>query len=181
MPVSFDSLKIGEKYDRPYLSELWGYKGHQAISRGVITPSGTNIIILFVTKEKQAALTQYNDYIDGNHLHWEGEQKHSSDNRIIQAGSISDRIHLFYRDIHHTPFKYYGEISLHQYELRTTEPSKFIFSIGSDEVFIDVIDDLEKHKTELSSLDQTEKESVVKSRIGQGAFRDGLIEIWGSC
>jgi len=52
---NFDSLKIGQEYDRPYLAELWGYKGFQAISKGVVTPANTNTIILFVTKEKQEA------------------------------------------------------------------------------------------------------------------------------
>jgi putative restriction endonuclease len=55
MSVSFAKLRIGSKYERPHLANLWGYKGFQAISRGVVTPSGTNFIILFVTKEKQEA------------------------------------------------------------------------------------------------------------------------------
>jgi putative restriction endonuclease len=68
----------------------------QAISRGVVTPSGTKYIILFVTKQKQEAPTQYNDYLDGDLLHWEGEEKHSSDTRVIHAKSANDEIHLFY-------------------------------------------------------------------------------------
>lgn len=182
MPTYFENLSVGKKYERPYLAKIWGYKGFQAISRGVITPSGTNIIILFVTREKQAALPQYHDYIDGNLLYWEGEKKHSSDSRIIQAHSNGDSVHLFYRDIHHTPFTYYGEISLNKYELHTSEPSKFIFSIGSlRQSQPDLIDEIEDHKYEFQSLDQTEKESVVKSRIGQGIFRDGVINLWSSC
>ena len=69
MDVSFEQLKVGEKYSRPVLTELWGYKGTAAISRGVVTPAGSNIIILFVTKEKQESFPQYNDYIDGNIVH----------------------------------------------------------------------------------------------------------------
>lgn len=69
MPVSLEKLKIGQEYERPYLADIWGYKGFQAISRGVVTPSGTKYIILFVTKQKQEALTQYNDYLDGELLH----------------------------------------------------------------------------------------------------------------
>tara|TARA_R110001599_G_scaffold246726_2_gene446772 strand:+ start:5369 stop:5575 length:207 start_codon:yes stop_codon:yes gene_type:complete len=51
--ISFEKLTVGQKYERPYLSELWGYKGHQAISSGSVMPAGTNYIILFITKEKQ--------------------------------------------------------------------------------------------------------------------------------
>lgn len=181
MPVSFQNLNIGQVYDRPYLADIWGYKGFQAISRGVVTPAGTNYIILFVTKEKQDALTQYNDYLGGDLLHWEGEAKHTSDNRVINAKSANDEIHLFYRDIHHSPFIYYGEIFVKQYKLLSTGPSQFIFQVGQGYQAPDLIDDIETHKEEYRSLGNTEKDSIIKSRIGQGVFRDGVVELWGSC
>ena len=129
MDISFKKLKSGEEYERTFLADLWGYKGHQAISRGVVTPAGTEKIILFVTKEKQSSSTQYNDYIKDNSLFWEGEDKHGSDNRIINSRKEKDEIHLFYRDIHHTPFVYYGEIFLTEYKLFSSQPSQFSFSL----------------------------------------------------
>lgn len=181
MSVSFDNIQIGREYERPFLANLWGYKGFQAISRGVVTPSGTNYIILFVTKEKQEALTQYNDYLDDDILHWEGEEKHSSDARIINSSNTNDEIHLFYRDIHHSPFVYYGKIFLKGYKQYADRPSQFTFSVGKRYELPDVIDDIESHQHELKALDKTDQESVVKSRIGQGIFRDGLIKLWGGC
>jgi hypothetical protein len=129
MDISFKKLKSGEEYERTFLADLWGYKGHQAISRGVVTPAGSEKIILFVTKEKQSSSTQYNDYIKDNSLFWEGEDKHGSDNRIINSRKEKDEIHLFYRDIHHTPFVYYGEIFLTKYKLFSSQPSQFSFSL----------------------------------------------------
>lgn len=181
MPVSFEKLKIGEEYDRPYLADIWGYKGFQAISRGVVTPSGSNYIILFVTKEKQKALTQYNDYLDGGLLHWEGEEKHSSDSRVINAVSANVEIHLFYRDIHHAPFIYYGQVFLKEHKLRRTEPSQFVFKIGEYDHSPDLLDDIASHQNEYKSLNQTEKDSIVKSRIGQGLYRERVVELWGRC
>ena len=181
MRVSFEKLKIGQEYERPYLADIWGYKGFQAISRGVVTPSGTNFIVLFVTKQKQEALTQYSDYLDGDLLHWEGEQKHSSDGRVINAESANDEIHLFYRDIHHTPFVYYGRIHLIKHRLLNESPSQFVFSVGHKFQDPNIFDDIESHQIEYKSLDQTEKDSIIKSRIGQGLFRDGVVELWGSC
>ncbi len=181
MLVSFEKLNIGQKYERPYLADIWGYKGFQAISRGVVTPAGTNYIILFVTKEKQEVLTQYNDYLDGDLLHWEGEEKHLSDGRVVNAKSVNDEIHLFYREIHHSPFVYYGEIFLKEHTLRTTEPSLFVFTVSQEVRSPDIFDDIESHKDDYKSFDQTEKDSIVKSRIGQGLFRDGVVELWGSC
>lgn len=181
MDVSFENLRIGQAYDRPYLAELWGYEGYQAISRGVITPSGTHYIILFVTKEKQEALTQYNDYIEGDELHWEGEEKHRNDDRIINASKANDGIHLFYRDIHHSPFVYWGEIVLKEYKKFIDRPSQFVFSLDDSEESPDVIDDLKTHQQEFNSLEQTEKDAITKSRLGQGIFRKRLIELWGGC
>ena len=129
MIISFEKLKIGHEYERPLLADLWGYKGHQAISRGVVTPVGTEKIILFVTKDKQSSSIQYNDYIKDNSLFWEGEDKHGSDNRIINSRKEKDEIHLFYRDIHHAPFIYYGEIFLKEYKLFSNQPSQFSFSL----------------------------------------------------
>jgi putative restriction endonuclease len=142
MTVSFDSLKIGHEYERPFLANLWGYKSFHAISRGVITPSGSNFIILFVTKEKQEALTQYRDYLDDMYLHWEGEEKHSSDGRIIGTLKTEDEIHLFYREIHHSPFIYHGRIYLEKYEEFTDRPSQFVFLLGNHEIIPDPLDDI---------------------------------------
>ena len=181
MAVGFEKLQVGQEYDRPFLADLWGYMGFQAISRGVVTPSGTNFIVLFVTKEKQESLTQYNDYIDGNNLHWEGEEKHTSDSRVINAQSVKDEIHLFYRDIHHSPFVYHGKIFLKDYKILTDRPSKFLFSIEESVALPDLFDDITSHQQEYRTLEKTEQESIVKSRIGQGIFRDRLIKFWGGC
>lgn len=181
MSVSFDKIQMGRGYERPFLANLWGYKGFQAISRGVVTPSGTHYVILFVTKEKQEALTQYDDYLDGDILHWEGEEKHSSDARIINSSNTNDEIHLFYRDIHHSPFIYYGKIFLKDYQAHADRPSQFTFSVGKRQKSLDLIDDIEAHQNDFKTLDKTEQESIVKSRIGQGIFRDGLIKLWGGC
>lgn len=123
----FKSLVIGKRYLRPELAKLWGYNGHQGFSKGVFTPSNSKVIILFVTYIKQGSQTQYNDYISGDYLYWEGEAKHRSDKRIAEAHLNGEEIHVFYRDIHHTPFQYYGEVKIIRSEIKESEPSSFIF------------------------------------------------------
>lgn len=182
MPVSFENLIVGTEYDRPQLAKIWGYKGFQAISRGVVTPGNTKYIILFVTEEKQESLTQYNDFLVGSRLHWEGEKKHGSDSRIISANFGPDQIHLFHRKRHHSPFTYFGRIYLEQHHLREDAPSQFIFylsvksGIGEDEASY-----LLNSEYNDSDPKRTEKAAIRSSRIGQGVFRDGLFRIWGSC
>ena len=131
--VTFDRITLGEQYDRPELAALWGYQDWHAIGRGVITPAGQNVVLLFVTKEKQEALTQYQDHFEGDHLHWEGETNHGNDSRIVGAESAGDEIHLFYRDRHHSPFTYYGQIHLLSHDQQSPEPSLFVFITGKAE------------------------------------------------
>lgn len=126
--VAFNKVTIGLEYDRIYLAKLWDYRDWHAIGRGVVTPSRDNKIILFITKVKQKALTQYLDYFEDDLLYMEGESNHASDTRIVNSVNANDEIHLFYREIHHTPFTYYGRIYLATYILFPDVPSKFVFS-----------------------------------------------------
>ncbi len=140
MPVSFEKLLIGAEYDRPYLAEKWGYSGYQALAKGIVTPSHTPYIILFVTEEKQAFQTQYKDCLINNILKMDGETSHTADQRITHAESAGDEIHLFHRLRHHSPFIYYGKVHLINYKLNATKPSRFIFSICDKPNVIDEFD-----------------------------------------
>lgn len=130
MKISLDSLVIGQEYDRPFLANLWGYRDWHAIGRGIVTPKGHDLIILFVTQDKQESLTQYEDGFVGSQLVMEGEIGHKTDKRIIESKSGSDCIYLFFRMRHHMPFTYYGEVFLESYRLRSTEPSIFYFNLA---------------------------------------------------
>ncbi|MCK5468718.1 MAG: HNH endonuclease [Cyclobacteriaceae bacterium] len=103
------------------------------------------------------------------------------DQRIIDAAKNNDEIHLFFRDVHHSPFIYHGQIQLQDYQVNDLAASEFIFRIGGAKHLPDILEDIELHKIEFKTLDKTEQESVVKSRIGQGAFRENLIKLWGCC
>ncbi len=181
MPVTFKDLEFGQSYERPFLAKLWEYQSFHAISKGVVTPADTKYIILFVTKDKQRALPQYNDYIDGNMLFWEGEEKHSSDKRIVEANNNQDEIHLFYRDTHHSPFVYFGRVLLTDFQLRENVPSEFVFRIETLSSEIDAFKEVREHAGEYKTLDKTEQEQIVVSRLGQGNFRRNVIRLWGSC
>jgi len=61
------------KNTRPDPAKLWGYAGYEAISRGAVTPHNTPYIILFINREKQEFLTQYEDQLVNGILEMEGE------------------------------------------------------------------------------------------------------------
>lgn len=130
--INFTNIKVGERYDRKYLAKKWGYKKENGISRGIVTPKGQNIIVLFVTKEKQASLPQYNDYFDEKNkvLVMDGEEAHRNDRRLIESYKNKDNIYLFYREKHNMSFEYKGIIYLKGYQINVTKPSKFLFSVS---------------------------------------------------
>ena len=124
MPIDFTNIRLGGRYDRPALAQLWGYESYEAISRGVVTQKGNPNIVLFVTRIKQRSSTPYSDYLSGDHLFWEGEEGHQSDDRIARASTDGRAVHLFYREIHHIPFEYKGTINLTELHPETEKPSQ---------------------------------------------------------
>lgn len=178
--MAFDAstLEVGRLYTRPQLAELWGYEGFQALARGVFTPSGQDNIVLFVTRQKQDSLTQYDDFISGDRLHWEGEKGHGTDDRLAKSPTTGERVHLFFRDIHHTPFRYYGELQLLEFIQRTESPSKFVFQLLHD---LSAEDDIKRFEADVEQLDITEREAVIQARRGQGRFRADLLDLWKGC
>jgi len=160
------------------LARLWGYKSYEAISRGVVTQKGIPDIVLFVTRIKQRSSTPYSDYLSGDQLFWEGEEQHQSDSRIVSASQDGKAVHLFYREIHHTPFEYKGQVELTELHPETERPSRFVFRLLHDQ---SAVDDLETHARDVNVAPDTEREAIAKARLGQGKFRKALLEEWKGC
>lgn len=129
MPVNFKELTVEATYDRPELARLWGYEGHQAISRGIITPTDAPYIVLFITDEKQDFQVQYQNSFENGILKIEGESSHTADLRIVDAEGVGEEIHFFFRRKHHQPFTYEGRLFLSNYQLLTNSPSRFEFTV----------------------------------------------------
>jgi putative restriction endonuclease len=178
MAFDISLVERGRLYTRPELADIWGYRTYHALARGVVTPRESGCILLFVTREKQESLTQYRDFISADRLHWEGEVGHQNDDRIARSHESGEEIHLFYRDIHHTPFRYHGQVLITRFERRTDDPSRFVFQLVHD---LGPADDLASRAQDLVALDETERETVTKARVGQGRFRDELLEYWRGC
>lgn len=177
-------LTVGQAYERKTIASLLGYADFRAIAKGVVTPSGSNLIILFVTKEKQASLTQYRDFIDSGFLFWEGESRHGTDERIGKAAENEDEIVLFFRNRHHSPFIYMGQVFLTEFVNRFDKPSEFIFSLTPAEVSAAktvTYETIDQSSSEFIALHETDREQLTTVRVGQNNFRKNLIKIWGKC
>jgi len=185
-----EPLEIGKSYDRPILARLWGLAGFEAISRGVYTPAGQKLIILFVTREKQDCLTQYRDFLQDNVLFWEGEKGHGSDSRILQASQAGEEIHLFYRERHHSPFTYHGRTILLRCNRYTDRPSAFEFDVvllaaalAPAETMQVAEDPADYAVISEAGMNGIDRMAVAKHRgIAQRIFRGNLLRLWsGSC
>jgi putative restriction endonuclease len=131
MPVSFDALKAGEKYSRRQLADTWGYRGLEAISRGVVTPAADNKIVLFVTRSKRPGDIQYRDDLVGNVLLWEGPNDHFAEDQILNHIARGDEIHVFYREEHADPCTYVGPMILYCGQRFTGRTSRFVFQAAA--------------------------------------------------
>lgn len=130
MPVSFKSLKPGHAYSRNELAKTWNYKSFHAIARGIVTPQADNKIIIFITEEKQSSARQYKDKLDGNILQTEGPDDHFAEDRIANAASAGEEIHIFHRKRHHSDFTYLGKANLSKLERKAKGPSHFEYSLA---------------------------------------------------
>ena len=129
--VETSSCRInkGATYSRQELAELWGYASFHAIARGVVTPRDDNKIVLFVTEEKQSSAEQYADRLSGKKLEWEGPTDHFAEDRMLNAASTGDEMHLFHRERHHTDFTYCGRLVVTSHVCRADKPSHFTFKV----------------------------------------------------
>lgn len=130
MEIDCSKLCIGEKYSRKELANLWGYDGTKGLEKGIVHPKGSQVIVLFVTKEKDKAVVQYTDVLEDNILIMDGQLKHGADKAVREAKEI----YLFYRRSmkcknQMVPFTYYGKVHLSDVMEETEKPSRFVFQL----------------------------------------------------
>lgn len=70
------------------------------------------------------------------------------------------------------PFGFKSEVSLRSF---------LDYLEGKGSAAPDLLDDLAAESESLSKLSKTEREALIKSRLGQGLFRHKLIKYWGRC
>ncbi len=68
-----------------------------------------------------------------------------------------------------------------EYAARNGIPMSTLYPAPTNDNVDDPFADVEAAMTDLESLEETERESIVQSRIGQGKFRELLINLWHQC
>lgn len=73
-----------------------------------------------------------------------------------------------------------GKRNLHVFNCNMLKLSEQNYGI-EEVIEPDALTDIEQHQSEFRDIERTEQQSIVKSRIGQGIFRDELMGLWGGC
>jgi hypothetical protein len=89
-------LQPGEVYTREQLRQMFNISD-QTIYTGIFRPAGHNAIWLFVTERKSGDMTEYNDFLDGDTLNWDGQTSGRKDQMIISHEQNGLELLVFYR------------------------------------------------------------------------------------
>jgi hypothetical protein len=121
-------LETGRVYTRQDLREK--FKINDAtINTGIFRPKDHKSVWLFITQKKSSDMTQYNDRLEGDDLHMDGQSEGRTDQMLIEHEKNGDEILLFFRrtKTEHPGggFRYEGRF---QYVSHTgTKPAHFHF------------------------------------------------------
>lgn len=94
--VTVDGFELLGRYSRKELKEQFGISD-ATIFTGIFQPKGYSSIWLFVTEEKTADRTAYNDFFDGQTLNFEGQLSGRTDNKIINYITDGNDLLVFFR------------------------------------------------------------------------------------
>ena len=175
-------LEIGKVYTRKKLIDLFDISD-ATINTGVFRPSGTSSVWLFITEQKSADLTPYNDLLKGNILFWQGQMAGQKDALIINHQARGLELLVFFRkkkDEHPGyGFKYLGEFVYFSHT--GNKPASFILSRKIISEVIIPSSDADEDDFDPTSIEDARKRisRSITQRRGQKKFRHNLITAYG--
>lgn len=92
-----DVLTEGELYSRAELRDRFSVTD-QTINTGIFHPPGHDSVWLFITRDKESDMTPYEDRLDGDTLHWQGQTSGAKDVLIIEHEARGLELLVFYRE-----------------------------------------------------------------------------------
>lgn len=177
---SSTQLEVGHIYPREQLIDMFAITD-ATVNTGIFRPQGSNSIWLFVTRDKTKDRTQYQDRLDGDLLHWEGQTSGRTDSKIIEHVENGDELLVFYRDSKRqhakAGFRYEGQF---RYLTHVEgKPSRFTLqrNVPLDEQI--PFNDVEPFDPANAKDGRTLVLRSVARRQGQGAFRRSLMSAYG--
>lgn len=179
-PYSSRLLEIGRIYPREKLIEMFAITD-ATVNTGVFRPQGSHSIWLFVTRDKTKDRTQYQDRLDGDLLHWEGQTSGRTDSKIIEHAENGDELLVFYRDSkrQHSQAGFRYEGAFRYLTHVDGKPSRFVLQRDVPLVKDRDINDITPFDP--ADVDDGRRRVLrsVAERQGQSAFRRSLMTAYG--
>jgi hypothetical protein len=179
-----EKLDVGKVYSRQTLIESFSIQD-ATINNGVFRPKGSKSIWLFVTRHKTRDRVQYEDRLDGDLLHWEGQVSGRTDKMIIEHEYNGDELLLFYRESkhEHPSAGFLFEGSFRYISHKPGRPSRFVFQRCGSAAIEELVREIDEQFDPNGMEDGRQKIlSMIVRRQGQAAFRRKLMKVYdGAC
>ena len=175
-------LEIGKVYTRKKLRELFDIND-ATINTGIYRPPETSSVWLFITEQKSADRTPYNDLLEDNILFWQGQTAGQKDALIINHHARGLELLVFFRkkkDEHPGyGFKYLGEFVYFSHT--GNKPASFILSRKIISEVIIPSSDADEDDFDPTTIEDARKRisRSITQRRGQKQFRHNLITAYG--
>lgn len=132
--MSFDKLRIGQKYSKKDLSDLFNNPNISIVREGIYNLNeSTSFFFVDLEKQGKEERFHFDDFFEGDYFHWDSQTTQHIDTPKIQEIVKGQRIpHLFIR-VNKTiksitqPFVYCGQLKYVEYEEGTSKPVHIIF------------------------------------------------------
>jgi hypothetical protein len=184
-----DLLKVGNVYTREDLKSILDTQD-ATINTGVFHPAGFDSVLLFVTEKKTPDRVQYVDKLDGDILHWQGQNAGRTDSLIIEHRPRGLELLLFYRTKKYehsgAGFKYEGQFDYISHD--GALPASFTLQRAGDALALAELkaeSEAEAQVEASGAFDPTSIEDARKTtfasiviRQGQPAFRKKLLDAY---
>lgn len=199
-------LTLGAAYSKKSLSEIFEDPALKTLQEGIYTVKRFNSILLFVDllKKGKEERFQFDDYFNEDHFEWDSQTtQHIKTPRIQSIVNKEREVHLFCRLQQKVkgftqPFYYCGELEYLDYDETTSKPVHLEFLAidydpnTSNEHLLELYNwkpetnIKETTKTTKKGLPKrgykkpnfTERRGLVISRVGQGYYRQEILEKW---
>lgn len=178
-------LQVGAIYTREDLKKVLDTQD-ATINTGIFRPSGFSSVLIFITKNKTSDRTQYEDHLDGDTLHCQGQSAGRTDSLIIEHRQRGLELLVFYRD---SKYEYPGagfrfEGLFNYVSHAGTKPTNFVLNRAPSDLSQATIEAEGSGAFDPSSIEDARKKTfaAIVRRQGQPAFRKALLKAYeGKC
>lgn len=180
------SLERGQVYTRDDLRGLFAVTA-SSINNGIFKPAAFDSVWLFVTEQKTADRTQYDDVLAGDELYMEGQTQGGTDHLIKEHVERGLELLLFYRKKKYehsgAGFTYQGKFLYQSHD--GSGPTKFVLRREtSPDLSLPFAESELEAQGEFDPTDVIDaRKRIVASvvrRQGQANFRRALLKAYGS-